>query len=132
MTKASDTRVKRIKKVVLLTAFFLCIGFLYAGFAALTGYNIPCIIRVVTGIRCPGCGITHGMLALLRLDFEEALRYNLFLPIILFYIIILYSNCVYRYIQKGTYNLTSGSTALDIIFLTLICMWGILRNIAGM
>lgn len=35
-----------------------------------------CLFHLLLGIPCPGCGILHGMAALLRLDFASAYRSN--------------------------------------------------------
>lgn len=36
----------------------------------------PCPIHYLTGIACPGCGMTRAMLSLLRLDLEAAVTYH--------------------------------------------------------
>jgi len=41
---------------------------------ALTGS--PCMLRTITGMPCPGCGLTRATLALFRLDAAEAFRDN--------------------------------------------------------
>ena len=38
--------------------------------------GITCPIRYLTGISCPGCGMTRAWLAVLRLDFAAALHYH--------------------------------------------------------
>ena len=35
-----------------------------------------CPIRRITGVPCPGCGVTRATLSLLQLDFAKALRLN--------------------------------------------------------
>lgn len=35
-----------------------------------------CVVKAVTGYPCPGCGITRGVLAILRGEFREAWRRN--------------------------------------------------------
>ena len=40
----------------------------------------PCVLRTLTGYRCPSCGLTHSVFALCRLDFAEAVRQNLIGP----------------------------------------------------
>jgi hypothetical protein len=42
----------------------------------LTGIEIPCMFRELTGLWCPGCGLTRLVLALMELDFLQAFRYN--------------------------------------------------------
>lgn len=39
---------------------------------------IPCPIRTVFGVRCPGCGMTHALVALLRGDVRRAAQFNPF------------------------------------------------------
>lgn len=54
--------------------------------AAVLLLDIGCPIRRLTGIPCPGCGMTRACLAALRLDFAEAFRLHplWFLPVPLF------------------------------------------------
>ena len=40
------------------------------------GLIFGCPIKRLTGLPCPGCGLTRGCLALLRLDFADALRWH--------------------------------------------------------
>lgn len=36
----------------------------------------PCLVRLYTGLHCPGCGATRALHALLHLRLEEAWRLN--------------------------------------------------------
>ena len=46
------------------------------------GWNLmPCPFLQVTGLPCPGCGMTRSCLALLRWDFPEVWRMNPFGPV---------------------------------------------------
>lgn len=36
--------------------------------------SLPCPIRHLTGLPCPGCGMSRAWLAALRLDFAQAFR----------------------------------------------------------
>ena len=38
--------------------------------------DLPCVIRAVTGLICPGCGMSRAWLSALRLDFADALGYH--------------------------------------------------------
>ena len=40
------------------------------------GFTIPCIIKALLGIRCPGCGLTTAAVALAHLDFAGAFDAN--------------------------------------------------------
>ncbi|MBR6826107.1 MAG: DUF2752 domain-containing protein [Oscillospiraceae bacterium] len=62
---------------------FLIFGGAYCLFTLLTGWGIPCIFHAVTGLCCPGCGISRFFLCLLRLDVSGALRQNLAVGVLL-------------------------------------------------
>ncbi len=47
------------------------------------GFFPVCPLFKVTGLACPGCGLTRGMHAFLHGDFLTALDYNLLLPAVL-------------------------------------------------
>lgn len=127
-----NTEVKsRIKRVAFTAALFLLIGLLYALFVHITGFGIPCIFRLVTRLKCPGCGMTTAAMCLLRFDFAGALSANAFLILIVIFVgwVLFYS--VRRYIIKGSFRLDSGSDILNIGFLVLLLVWAVVRNIFG-
>ena len=71
----------------------LIVGLLLFGvFYLVTRFvSIPlCPIKNIFGISCPGCGMTRGFIAILKLDFISAIRYNV-LSIPLFVGIIVYT-----------------------------------------
>ncbi|MFR7750789.1 MAG: DUF2752 domain-containing protein [Collinsella sp.] len=53
-----------------------CIGALFVAWLALYLLDIGCVFRLMTGIPCPGCGMTRAWLAALRLDFATAFAYH--------------------------------------------------------
>lgn len=53
-----------------------CIGVLFVAWLALYLLDIGCVFRLMTGIPCPGCGMTRAWLAALRLDFAAAFAYH--------------------------------------------------------
>ena len=57
---------------------------------------IPCPIKELTGLYCPGCGITRMFKSLLELDFYAAFRYNPLLFIMLPFALVLYFDYVVR------------------------------------
>lgn len=42
----------------------------------LTNLGIPCVFHEITGLYCPGCGITRAASSLLQLELNQAFRYN--------------------------------------------------------
>jgi hypothetical protein len=84
---------------------------------------IPCIFNKVTGLYCPGCGITRAIRTALKGNFKESIHNNLLLYTLVPLLII--TEIIYRLTNrkyKKMYNIM-------LIFL-LICalIFGILRN----
>lgn len=52
------------------------IGVFLIAVAVLYLLDIGCVFRLMTGIPCPGCGMTRAWLAALRLDFAAAFAYH--------------------------------------------------------
>lgn len=63
----------RARLHVLLLAAGLSLA-LVSGYLLLCtmGFSLPCPVYALTGLYCPGCGVTRMLLALLRLDFAAA------------------------------------------------------------
>ena len=65
------------------------VGFWLLGFAviylSLSLFEVSvwrCAWKLVTGLRCPGCGLTTGCKAFLRGDFVESFTRNWFAPLV--------------------------------------------------
>ena len=56
------TKKARLKKLLMNIFLLGMAGLLYGIFVSYTGLAIPCLFRKVTGLLCPGCGVT-GMCA---------------------------------------------------------------------
>ena len=98
----------------------LIMGFIYYLIVRLTGITIPCLLFDITGLYCPGCGITRAAMALSRLEFYQSFRYNSMLfivpPILL----------IEWYLKnKGR---TKASSYILIILTVIVLCYGVLRN----
>ena len=65
------------RKQLQTAGVFLLLGLAYFLLTQLTPLRIPCIFQKITGFACPGCGMTHLCMQLLRLDFAGAAGENL-------------------------------------------------------
>lgn len=87
---------------------------------------IDCPIKKITGLYCPGCGITRMFLSILKLDFYQAFRYNpllfITLPVFAFFII----NSILTQ-KEPLYNKVSNKIWIAVIILFI--SYGVLRNI---
>lgn len=84
-------RRMRATAVLKRYAALLALGIAYLVFCRTTGLSLPCPFHAVTGLDCPGCGITRLMLALTDGNFTVAFRANeaLFLlgPLLLLFLL---------------------------------------------
>ena len=93
------------------------------------GVGIPCIFHVITGLDCPGCGNTRAVLSLIQLNFSEMLKYNLLFPLEAGYLLWVYFWAARKCLKTGRFSYESPLPILDRIFLILLVLWWVLRNI---
>lgn len=123
---------QRALKVIRYGAVLIIAGCAYAFFGYKTGMTIPCVFRLITGLKCPGCGVTHMLIQLMRLDFKDAWNCNqavmLMLPVFLY----LLCTGLYRYIKYGTKKQPKHETVIEIALIIILILFGIVRNIPGL
>jgi hypothetical protein len=64
---------KSFLRKLLLTAALLAAYYL---FVRCTGISLPCLFHSITGLQCPGCGVTHMLLYMAQFDFSNAFASN--------------------------------------------------------
>ena len=94
-----------------------------------TGLGIPCIFNYISGLKCPGCGISRMCMALMRFDLESAFHYNMVLFILSPVLSLVFAYQIYRYIRFNETRLTKVQSAVIYIAIALLIFWGIFRNI---
>ena len=121
---------RRIKKVVKTYLILIIIFISYFIINKYTGIYIPCIFKKITGLKCPGCGITHCLFSLVRLQIKKAFYYNplvfILLPFIILYFI--YESYLYIYNKKDKIIIKIPMIFYILLLATTI-IFGILRNI---
>ena len=90
-----------------------------------------CPFKALTGLRCPGCGLTHAAIHLMHLNFNGAFRAKALFVLIFLYII--YAVTRFLYYKKKDKNPLSDIVGkrIDMIFLVLMLIWWPARNILG-
>ena len=118
----------RLRSVALKIGAALSVGFAYWLFIRLTGWAIPCVFHLLTGLQCPGCGLTRMCLALLRLDFVAAARYNLLVLCLLPVGVGLGLHKTAGYVKTGEWKMSRGETVVYCVAFVLCIVFTVLRN----
>lgn len=119
---------KRIKRVIGFLLIILSVCLAYALFCNYTGFGIPCLFNLITGLKCPGCGITRMCLSLLRFDFKSAFNYNPAILILFPFFVLIFLRAMYVYIKNGDLNLGKAFDIIIYIIITVLIIFGIFRN----
>ena len=76
---AKTLEKSRAKKVLIAYG----IGLLALAIAIYTPLHVPCVFKLLTGLACPGCGLSRAFVMASRFDFIGAATINiLFLPLV--------------------------------------------------
>ena len=118
----------RRNKVIRIALILTGIGALYALFVHFTGFGIPCPIYAITGLQCPGCGISRMFLALLHLDFSAAFHYNPVVLCLLPLMVLVGVRKIYLYIRYGKRKDRFSDILIWVMVFALV-LFGVLRNI---
>ena len=97
----TEEQIKRLKKVILRWGIILSLGIIYLVWVLLTDIRIPCVFYEITGLLCPGCGITRMFSSLSYLDFSSAFAYNGFMLVSLPFFVGLIAFLEIRYVKRG-------------------------------
>lgn len=119
---STATRAKRLGALGILAVG----GAAYAAFADRFG-GLPCPFRALTGLRCPGCGVTTLLLRLLRGDWAGAFWANPFLLLSAPALLVI----LWRFLWKDTLP-GRGWQIAAWCYLVALILWGILRNLLGL
>lgn len=88
-----------------------------------------CPIKKVTGLYCPGCGVTRMLLSILKGNFYQAFRYNPLIFILLPFFIIYYLDYLYCSTKKKKPSFSRLEPGIWYVLITIFLVYGVLRNI---
>lgn len=123
---------QRLKKLFIQLAHILLIGLAYSLWYQLTKVGIPCLFHQITGLYCPGCGITRMMMALLHFQFKEAFRNNPVICVCLPILGMIGVRWSIRYCKTGDMKFKKWEEYMFLIMIVLFILFGVLRNLPSM
>jgi len=120
---------KRLTRVLILNLSLLIIFIIYYIVSQRIGIYIPCIFRLITGYKCPGCGITHYLFHLVNLDLKGAFLDNPFVFISLPILLVYYVIANYNYVKYDNPNKVVIPNYLSYSLVIIALLFAIARNI---
>jgi len=64
---------------------------------------VICLFRIVTGYRCPGCGMTHSFIEFFHGRFSEVLSYNILSAVVIPFIITMAIIQAYKLLKNNLF-----------------------------
>lgn len=119
--------------------FWIAIAALFGGLTILgvtadwlfnkLGLTLVCFFNELTGLYCPGCGLTRALKDLLRFDIASAARHNLLMVVSLPVALYLVVADIYAFYFKRKLPTLLSTKGWAIIFLTAATVFTVLRNL---
>ena len=110
-------------KKLLAGAGLLCAGLFYGYVLIPLGISVPCLFHRVTGLKCPGCGVTSFCLDLLHGRVTPAYNWGLVLAL---------PPGLWLVWAERTGRHPGAVRVLSWVLAALLLAWGVLRNLWGL
>lgn len=117
----------RIPSAVRKYSLISAAGFLYLFWLKGTGIGIPCPFHLITGLKCPGCGISTMLVRLASRDLRGSFEANPFLFVTWPFIVweIIFSEDL----RQRSLSDPAWNRALLAAYLAALIVFGVLRNL---
>lgn len=95
------------------------------------GLFLPCPFRALTGWWCPGCGLTRATHHLFHGEIVQALRYNLFVVVILLALASTWGGWLLHSAGRSVGRLVSIPVRLQVAAGLTLVTFAVVRNLPG-
>lgn len=106
---------------------FFVLGIIYLIWLRMTHLYIPCIFHSLTGLKCPGCGISNMCVHISKFNFLQGFKDNPFIfitgPLIILEII------YFEFLRYHKKTLPLWNNICIILYCVALIIFGVLRNI---
>ena len=120
---------ERLRKLALGGGALVGLGAAYTAVIFVVGRGLYCPFWKLTGLWCPGCGVSRMCMALLRLDLAGAWRANAALLLALPVLAVLVVRMAVRHVRTGQKLPSRGEERIIWGLLIYFLAWGVLRNL---
>ena len=121
----------RLYQIMKKGAVLLAVGCASFVLYVTTGIGLPCVFHEITGLDCPGCGVSRMLVSLARLDFRAAFEYNAVLLCLTPALLALLAVSLVRYVRTGSRKMSRPETAAMWVITVILLAWGVIRNLPG-
>ena len=129
MLRLNQIAEKRLYKILARCTIVLLAGLLYALFVRVTEWKIPCLFYEITGLNCPGCGVTRMAMALLRFDITAAFEYHPVLFCSILPLGICFGVQAIRYVKEGETEFSKWQNVIIWLVIVALFLFCVYRNI---
>lgn len=119
----------RMRQVLRYMVVFVLLGICYGIWVWQTGLAVPCLFHVITGFKCPGCGMTRMCVALLRLDFVGAFHHNQVLFFLMPLLGSIFLSDTVAYVKTGRWSVGRVQSYILYVSIAVLIVFGVIRNI---
>jgi hypothetical protein len=131
--RESATTYRPSRRTALLTAVILAAMFVASAIYAPPGgnYYTICGFKNLTGLPCPGCGLTHSFCSLGKGHFAAGFEYNTLGPVLFLYAILLFARSAFVLVRfdRAAFSLdkvVAASRTIRMLVL-LFVVYGVVR-----
>ena len=128
-----NVSMRKINKKKLINFIVLIIIlFIYYLLARFKIFAIPCPIKYIFHVYCPGCGVSRMLIALTKFQINKAFNYNQLAFILLPFLLLLLCDYIIGYLfDKPMRIINKIPTWIYVLLAIIVISFGIIRNIPG-